>query len=468
MTRVPAFGLETHVELGTTTKTFCGCPTSFGADPNTHTCPVCLGLPGALPVLGDAALEGAVKIALALGCDVSPRVGFDRKHYFYPDIPKGFQTSQADGPVGRDGHLDVLVGGDVVRVEVERVHLEEDTGKSSHVGSSGRIHGASHSLLDFNRSGIPLVEVVTKPVVGAKDPAALARAYITTLVELIRDLGVSEVRLEHGQLRSDVNVSLGTNDTLGTRSETKNVGSTRGVEAAVRFELKRHADVLDAGGAVVQETRHFHESTGTTSPGRLKEDAEDYRYLADPDQPARDLPASRVRALAASLPGLALARRLEVARASGLALEAVRDLEAAGLLDLVLETSRLGVDASSAAAWWSGEAAGREVEPRDAAFLIRSVADGTLTSVLARTALTRALEEGVPVEEVVTRDGLRVERDPSVVAAAAERALQALPGVAAKARSNPKAMGPLLGWVRKTHPELDSKDVRRAIEALLA
>jgi aspartyl-tRNA(Asn)/glutamyl-tRNA(Gln) amidotransferase subunit B len=465
--RVPAFGLETHVELGTATKTFCGCPTGFGAEPNTQTCPVCLGLPGALPVLSGAALAGVTKIALALNCRVAADVKFDRKHYFYPDIPKGFQTSQADKPVGSEGYLDVLLDGEVVRVEVERVHLEEDTGKSSHIGGAGRIHGASHSVLDFNRSGIPLVEIVTKPVVGAKDPAALARAYVSTLVELVRDLGVSEVRLEHGQLRSDVNVSLGTSDVLGTRSETKNVGSTRGVEAAVRFELERHAGVLDAGGVVVQETRHFHESSGTTSAGRLKEDAEDYRYLADPDQPVRNLPAHAGAELKESIPAPALARRLEVARTSGLVLEVVRDLEAAGLLELVLETAHLGVDASAAAAWWTGEAPSREVRPEDAAFLVRSVADGTLSTALARTALTRALEESIPVEDVVERDGLRVERDPGLLGAAAALAVRALPEVAEKARTNPKALGPLLGWVRKNHPELDAKDVREALLAHL-
>ena len=283
----PVIGLETHVELGTASKMFCGCSTTFGAEPNTQTCPVCLGLPGSLPVANAAAIESTIRIGLALGCRIATWCRFARKNYFYPDIPKGFQTTQYDEPLCTAGHLDVEVDGETYRVEIERVHLEEDTGKNLHVGgATGRIHGASHSLIDYNRAGIPLVEIVTRPIpgAGAKAPE-VAKAYVTELREILLALGVSEVRMEQGNLRCDVNTSLAPIGSLewGTRTETKNVNSLRSVERAVRFEMRRQAAVLDEGGRILQETRHFHEDTGTTSPGRSKEEATDYRYFPEPD-----------------------------------------------------------------------------------------------------------------------------------------------------------------------------------------
>src|ERR1700678_976426 len=277
----PVFGLETHVELGTTTKMFCGCITTFGAEPNTHTCPVCLGLPGSLPAVNERAIEYAIKIGLALNCSIASWCRFARKNYFYPDMPKNFQISQYDEPLCTDGYLDVTVDGQRVRVGIERVHLEEDTGKSLHVGgATGRIHGADYSLVDYNRAGIPLVEVVTKPVPGTGALAPeVARAYVTELRELLRALGVSDVRMEEGSLRCDVNLYIApAGAPWGTRTETKNVNSLRSVERAVRFEIQRQAGVLDAGGRIIQETRHFQEAAGTTIAGRSKEEAQDYRY----------------------------------------------------------------------------------------------------------------------------------------------------------------------------------------------
>src|SRR5947209_9884442 len=266
----PVIGLETHVELGTRSKMFCGCSTEFGAEPNTHTCPVCLGLPGALPVANEKAIESTIRIGLALNCSIASWCRFARKNYFYPDMPKNFQTSQYDEPLCVDGYLDVEVDGETYRVGIERVYLEEDTGKSLHVGgATGRIHGATHSLVDYNRAGIPLVEIVTKPVVGTKHrPAEVAKAYVTELRDILRGLGVSDVKMEQGSLRCDVNVSLMPkgSDQLGTRTETKNVNSLRSVERAVRYEVERQGALLDAGERIVQETRHFHEDTGTTSP----------------------------------------------------------------------------------------------------------------------------------------------------------------------------------------------------------
>src|SRR4051794_20615097 len=277
----PVLGLEVHVELNTASKMFCGCSTAFGADPNTQTCPTCLGLPGSLPVVNAKAIESAIRIGLALNCTIADWCRFARKNYFYPDMPKNFQTSQYDEPIASDGWLDVeLDDGTTFRVEIERAHMEEDTGKSLHVGgATGRIHGAEYSLVDYNRAGIPLIEIVTKPLEGTGDRAPdVARAYVATLRDLLRALDVSDVKMVQGSLRCDVNLSLRpTPDSpLGTRPETKNVNSLRSVERAVRSEVSRHAAVLRSGAKVVQETRHWHEDTGLTTSGREKSDAEDY------------------------------------------------------------------------------------------------------------------------------------------------------------------------------------------------
>ena len=309
----PVIGLETHVELGTATKMFCGSPAGFGAEPNAAVCPVCLGLPGSLPVVNRMAIEYAIRIGLALNCSIASWCRFARKNYFYPDMPKDYQISQYDEPLCTDGWLDIVVDGADFRIGIERVHLEEDTGKSLHVGgATGRIHGADYSLVDYNRAGIPLVEVVTKPVPGTGALApVVARAYVTELREVLRALGVSDVRMEEGSLRCDVNTSLTARGASqwGTRTETKNVNSLRSVERAVRSEIERQAAVLDAGGRVVQETRHFHEDSGLTTPGRSKEEAQDYRYFPEPDLVPVAPSPEWVEELRATLPELPSARR---------------------------------------------------------------------------------------------------------------------------------------------------------------
>jgi aspartyl-tRNA(Asn)/glutamyl-tRNA(Gln) amidotransferase subunit B len=352
----PVIGLETHVELGTATKLFCGCSTVFGAPPNTHVCPVCLGLPGSLPVTNEKAIEFTIRIGLALHCDIASWCRFARKNYFYPDMPKDYQVSQYDEPLCTDGYLDVTVDGEVHRVEIERVHLEEDTGKSLHVGgSTGRIHGATHSLVDYNRAGIPLVEVVTRPVAGTREKAAaVAKAYVTELRDVLRSLDVSDVRMEQGSMRCDVNLSLAArgSETFGTRTETKNVNSLRSVERAVRHEVERQGALLDAGERIVQETRHFHEDSGTTSPGRSKEEAQDYRYFPEPDLVPLAPPVDQVDAVRASLPEPPSVRRAAFAAAHGFTPVDIDQMTNAGILDLVAATIDAGASATKAKGWW--------------------------------------------------------------------------------------------------------------------
>src|SRR5215471_2640990 len=373
MTRYePVIGLETHVELGTVTKMFCGCPARFGGEPNSLVCPVCLGLPGSLPVTNRAAIEYTIRIGLALNCQIADWCRFARKNYFYPDMPKNFQISQYDEPLCTDGWLDIVVedpaadgGTRQVRVGIERVHLEEDTGKSLHVGgATGRIHGADYSLVDYNRAGIPLVEVVTKPVAGAGALApTVARAYVTELRELMRSLGVSDVRMEEGSLRCDVNTSLALPGAAwGKRSETKNVNSLRSVERAVRSEIERQAGILDSGGRVTQETRHFHEDTGSTTAGRSKEEAQDYRYFPEPDLVPVAPSPEWVAEIAAALPELPAARRARLNAQWGLPESDMAALRNAGAIDLVERTVAAGAPPEQARNWWLTELSRRANE----------------------------------------------------------------------------------------------------------
>lgn len=480
----PVLGLETHVELGTATKMFCGCPTAFGAPPNTQICPVCLGLPGSLPVTNRAAIEFTMMIGLALNCRIAEWCRFARKNYFYPDMPKNFQISQYDEPLCTDGWIDVEIDGPagpvVHRVGIERVHLEEDTGKSLHVGTTGRIHGADYSLVDYNRAGIPLVEIVTKPIeaTGALAPQ-VARAYVTELRELMRALGVSDVRMEEGSLRCDTNVSLMPRGAAewGTRSETKNVNSLRSVERAVRHEIERQAGVLDGGGTVVQETRHFHEDTGTTTAGRSKEYAQDYRYFPEPDlvplAPSREW----VDELRAALPELPAARRARLQREWELTGRELQDLVNAGALDLVAETVRAGATPDQARKWWLNELSRRATEqgvdlaalpvtPAQVTRVIELVAEGTLNDKLARQVIEGVLAgEGGP-DEVVQSRGLAIVSDEGELAALVDAAIADNPDVAEKVRGGKvQAAGALVGAVMKASG--GQADAKRARELVL-
>ena len=479
----PVIGLETHVELGTASKMFCGCDTTFGAEPNTHTCPVCLGLPGALPVVNETAIESTIRIGLALHCDIATWCRFARKNYFYPDMPKNFQTSQYDEPLCTGGYLDVLVDGDTVRIPIERVHLEEDTGKSLHVGgSTGRIHGATHSLVDYNRAGIPLVEIVTMPVVGTGHrPAEVAKAYVTELRDVLRGLGVSDVRMEQGSMRCDVNVSLNRPGAeWGTRSETKNVNSLRSVERAVRSEVERQAVRLRAGERIVQETRHFHENTGQSTSGRSKEEATDYRYFPEPDLVPIAPDPQWVARLRAALPEAPSVRRLALVQELGLSENDSAAMANAGVLDVVLATVAAGAPAAEARNWWLGhlaqtanirglDAADLSISPDQVARVVALVAEGTLSAGLARQVMDGVLAgEGGP-DEVVASRGLAVVSDEGALSVAVADAIAADPSAAEKVRDGKvAAVGALVGRVMKaTGGQADASVVRRLLLAEL-
>lgn len=477
----PVLGIEVHVELGTATKMFDGAPNVFAAEPNTAITPVSLGLPGTLPVVNEKAVEYAIRIGLALNCEIAETCRFSRKQYFYPDLTKNFQTSQYDEPIAHDGWIDVeLDDGEVFRVEIERAHMEEDAGKNTHVGgTTGRIHGATHSLVDYNRAGVPLVEIVTRPITGtgARAPE-VAAAYVRTLRDIFRALDVSEARMERGNVRADINVSLrpSADAPLGTRSETKNVNSFRSIEKTVRYEISRHAGILDEGGTVIQETRHFHEEDGSTSSGRVKSDAEDYRYFPEPDlvpvAPSREW----VEEIRATLPELPAARRRRLLGEWGFSDLEMRDVTNAGALGLIEQTVAAGASAQSARKWWMGELARtareQEVElealavtPAQIAELQGLIDAKKINDKIARTVLGKVLAgEGDPAT-IVETEGLAVVSDDSVLTAAVDQALADNPDVVEKIRGGKvQAIGALIGPIMKaTRGQADAGRVREII-----
>ena len=479
----PTLGLEVHVELNTKSKMFCGCATEFGAQPNTQTCPVCLGLPGSLPVVNKRAIESSILIGLALNCSIAPFSRFARKNYFYPDMPKNFQTSQYDEPICVNGYLDVEIetdeGNKTFRVDIERVHMEEDTGKSLHVGgSTGRIHGAEYSLLDYNRAGIPLVEIVTKivPNTGKYAPQ-VARAYVAALRDILRGLKVSDVKMEQGSLRCDVNLSLAPSGSgeLGTRSETKNVNSLRSVETAVSGEVVRQANRLQSGEKIVQETRHFLEESGQTRPGRSKEKAEDYRYFPEPDLVPVVPDSKWIEELRKSLPEKPADRRKRLQSEWSVPEKEMTAMVNAELLDTVEETVKLGADPTKARSWWLGEisriANEREVIATElisvtaVAQIINLINQGELTDKLARQVVDGVIAgEGTPAD-VISKRGLKVVSDDGALMKAIEDAITAQPDTAERVRGgNIPAAGALIGAVMKaTGGQADAAKVRELL-----
>ncbi len=477
-------GLETHVELNTNSKMFCSCSTSFGAEPNTHVCPVCLGLPGSLPVVNRRAVESAILIGLALNCSIAPWSRFARKNYFYPDMPKDYQVSQSDEPLCVDGFLDITVvteeGVLPFRVDIERVHMEEDTGKLTHAGGdTGRIHGAEYSLVDYNRAGIPLIEIVTKPVVGAgKYAPAVAKAYVAELCLLLRSLGVSDVRMEQGSIRCDVNVSLNLpGSPWGTRSETKNVNSLRSVERAVSSEVIRQAAVLSAGGTVVQETRHFRADTGKSTSGRSKEQAEDYRYFPEPDLVPVVPSLEWIEVLRAGLPELPAVKRVRLQEEWGMTAWELQSIANSGALDIVGATIASGVEPAAAKKWWTGEllriANEREqdlgevtVTPFQILRVEEMIAAGTLNDKLARQVFHVLVEgEESDVDTIVSSYGLAIVSGDSELLLLVDEALSRQPDVAEKIRGGKMgAVGAIVGAVmRETHGKADAERVRELI-----
>lgn len=477
----PVMGMEVHVELATKTKMFSSSSAEFGDAPNSNVDPCSLGLPGALPVVNKKGVEWAIKIGLALNCSIAPYSRFARKNYFYPDQPKNYQISQYDEPIAYDGYLDVtLEDGTPWRIEIERAHMEEDTGKLTHLGGSdGRIHGATASLVDCNRAGVPLIEIVTKPIEGAGARAPeVAKAYVSALRDLVKALGVSDARMDQGSMRVDSNLSLkeiGATE-YGTRTETKNINSLKSVEQAVRFEMQRQAACLANGVAIVQETRHYQETDGTTSKGRPKETMADYRYFNDPDLPPVLAPAQWVEEIRSTLPEMPWVRRARLQKEWGIKDEEMRDVINAGALDLIVQTINAGASAGEARSWWVSYLAGKANEqgvelqalpitPVHVARIIELVGEARLTTKLARQAVDGVIAgEGDP-DTVIAARGLEVVRDDAAIEAAVDEALALNPGVVEKYKAgNKKVTGAIVGAVMKaTKGKADPAHVNQLI-----
>jgi aspartyl-tRNA(Asn)/glutamyl-tRNA(Gln) amidotransferase subunit B len=474
-------GIEVHVELATNSKMFCGCAVSFGDEPNVNVCPVCLGLPGALPVPNRKAIEWIMAIGLALNCEVSERSVFHRKNYFYADLPKNYQISQYDIPVCHDGHLDITVDGDTARVGIERAHMEEDTGKSTHLGDGGRIHAATSTLLDFNRSGVPLVEIVSKPDIRS---AAQARAYAQELRAVVSELGVSDARLEEGSFRFDANVSVRAEgeDELGVKVEIKNMNSFRSLERAIDFEIARQIEALESDEEIVQETRHWDEDAGVTHTMRTKEGSSDYRYFTEPDLVPMVMDESWVAEIRAGLPELPASRRARyVELGLDVELAAVLSDAPAPLRALFDEATSAGAPPRQTANWLTGEITGwlrrTDTEPSSLAVsgaqlaeLVEMVDDGTVSSSAAKEVMEGVLDgEGDPRHVAETRDLVQIS-DTSALEAAVEEVLAANPDAVESFQAGErKVVGFLVGQVmRATQGKADPKAVNQILDEKLS
>jgi aspartyl-tRNA(Asn)/glutamyl-tRNA(Gln) amidotransferase subunit B len=469
-------GLEVHVELSTATKMFCSCAIDFGGEPNTRTCPVCLGQPGSLPVVNRRAVEAAIRLGLALGCQIAPTSEFHRKNYFYPDMPKDYQISQYDVPICLGGHLDIVTAQGASRIGITRVHMEEDTGKSLHVGTSGRIHGADYSLVDYNRAGIPLLECVSEPDVRS---AEQAQAYLSELRAIVLALGISDARLEEGSMRCDANISVRPRgqEAFGTRAEVKNMNSVRSLGRAIDYEIARQVDVLSSGGRIVQETRHWDEVAGSTSTLRVKESTEDYRYFPDPDLVPVEPSAAWIAEIAASLPELPAVTRTRLADRHGLGADAVAVLFDSGLVGTLEDAIVAGAPPAEAGNWlanevlaWAGE---QGLAPADAplsgaqlAELVAMVADGTLSNKLAREVLAEVLAGAGDPGAIAAERGLAQISDTDELAAVCDQAIAGNAKAAEQVRGgNDKAIGALVGAVMrategKANPQLVNELLR--------
>ena len=454
-------GLEVHCELATATKLFCGCRNQFGDEPNTNVCPVCLGLPGSLPVLNKGAVEFAMRLGLALGCTVEPSI-FHRKNYFYPDMPKDYQVSQYDQPINVEGRLE-LPDGSVVGIE--RAHLEEDTGKTTHIGGGGRIHDAAHSLVDYNRAGVPLVEIVSRPDIRSPEQAA---AYVDELRAILLATGVSDARMEEGSMRVDANVSVHAPGTpFGTRCEIKNLNSIRSLRRAIDYEMRRQIDLIEAGETVSQETRHWNEDDGRTHTLRSKEEAYDYRYFPEPDLVPVEPGDDWMEAVRASIPALPAERRHALADRTGVAPGDVAVIVGRSLDDLVLAAldaggaaDRLLVHADNNLA----DGAGRLTAESFAA-LTRMEADGALTATQAKAVLAELVESGGDPAAIAAAKGFEA-MDTGDLAALVDQLIADNPEPWARFKEGDgKVTGFFVGQVMKaTQGKADGKAVTKLLQ----
>ena len=448
-------GLEVHIELNTKTKMFSPTPNAFGAEPNTLVGAIDLALPGTLPTVNRQAVADAIKIGLATNCAISPNSHFSRKNYFYPDMPKNYQTSQYTVAICEDGYLDVDVDGQVWRIGIERIHMEEDTGKSTHIGESGRIHGAEHSLLDYNRGGVPLLECVSRP--DMRTPAQ-AQAYLAALREIVAAIGISDARLEEGSMRCDANVSIHKPGTpFGVRAEVKNLNSVRSLGRAIEFEIRRQIDALEAGETLVQETRHFNEDTGKTSTMRRKETLDDYRFFPCPDLP--DICPStewieEIRATLPELPALTRARMID----QGVDAQAAGIIYSAGLAGLYDATVGAGTGAKDVAKWLTNQVAawqnetGRDVNEHldgtTLAELLDLVAKGTLATQGAHKVLLGFLAGEGSIADLAPAHAQM--NDTAELEAIIDQVIADNDDAANKVRAgNDKAIGALVGPIMK-------------------
>jgi len=475
----PVIGLEVHVELATQTKMFCACTVSFGDPPNLHTCPVCLAHPGALPVVNQRAVEYAVRIALALGCTVRSRNVFHRKNYFYPDLPKAYQISQYDEPLAVDGAFDYWVGDERLSCRINRVHMEEDAAKLVHSGESGRIAGSDYSLVDFNRGGTPLIEIVTEPDIASPEAA---REFLNQMRNLLVELGVSQCIMEEGQIRWDANISVrpAGSTTLGVRTELKNMNSFRFLQQALESEIPRQTAILEAGGTIDQETLHFDPETGTTSSLRSKEEAHDYRYFPEPDLVPLVMDPAFVEEIRAAQPELPAARIERFVRDYGLSRYDAFVLGAQGPLARFYEAAASGADPKLTANWTMGEylahinAAGLEpghghVTPARLAALVGLVADGVISGSAAKQVFALMAEERAEPQEIVERHGLGQISDEGALDAVVARVVADNPAQADQFRAGKEQLlGYFVGLVMKAtqgraNPKLANDLVRKAL-----
>jgi aspartyl-tRNA(Asn)/glutamyl-tRNA(Gln) amidotransferase subunit B len=474
-------GLECHVELSTRTKMFCGTPNEFGGEPNTRTCPVCLGHPGTLPVPNRQAIEYTMKIGLALDSEIAPFSLFHRKNYFYPDMPKNYQISQYDLPIGSGGHLDIETNGNSRRIGMNRVHLEEDTGKTVHAGTTGRIAEADYALEDYNRAGVPLVEVVSEPDIRTAEEA---RAYLNELRALLEALGVSDVRMEEGSFRCDANISVrpAGQAEYGVKVEIKNMNSVRSVERAVRFEIDRQRKALDAGEILVQETRHWDEAKGVTLPLRSKEYAFDYRYFPEPDLAPVESDPEWIGRLRKELPELPAARRRRFVEQHGLEPSAARIVAGSrDWADFFEEAVGLGADSRAVANWMTGDLAAllhenhvslsdAQVKPQHIADIVRLVTDGAISTAGAKQVLAEAFASGTAAEQIVEERGLAQISDESALTTVIEEVVAENPGPVEQFRGGKEGViGFLVGQVmQKTKGAANPQEAQRLLRQRLS